>query len=308
MAEKAAVLVGINHYAGYIRHMGRVVPLRRHKLYGCVNDVNSIFDLLIQKFGFVADNIQELTDERAIQSAILDALIDMVDSAAPGDHLLFYFSGHGSLYRRKPPGDDPKAEEPVFEILCPYDMDWDQEIFISKENLKDIVNRLPDGTAIEIVLDACCAGGMRDVGRQFPALMRMPLLGGYMDSSLSGRSRFLVPPADVASRIVSARGDTAIPRIMSTLGSDGPKRCIIWASSNEHELSEEFIPRHGREHGAFTYFLSAALEAMPTAQRATVLESVRESLKKERFRQIPGLFPQRPLITDNCFLKPGEFA
>jgi Caspase domain len=264
MAEKAAILVGINHYAGYIRHLGRVVPLRRHKLYGCLNDVNSISNLLIKKFGFVADNIQELTDEHAVQSAILNALKDMVDSAAPGDHLFFYFSGHGSLYRRKPPGNNSKVEEPIFEILCPYDMDWDKEIFISKENLKDIVNRLPDGTAIEIVLDACCAGGMKDVGRQFPMLMQVPLLGGYTDLSLTGRSRFLVPPPDVASRIVSARGDTATPRIMSTLGSDGPKRCIIWASSNEHELSEEFIPRHGREHGAFTYFLNEAGRRCPT--------------------------------------------
>jgi hypothetical protein len=47
---------------------------------------------------------------------------------------------------------------------------------------------------------------------------------------------------------------------------------------------------------------------MPNAQRATVLESVHKSLKEERFRQVPGLFPHVPVITDRCFLQPGEFA
>jgi Caspase domain len=307
MAGKAAVLVGINRYAGFIRHRGHFVQLQGHRLYGCLNDVNSISDLLIQKFGFVEGNIQELTDKCATQSAILDALNDMVNSAAPGDRLLFYFSGHGSLYRREPSGGDPKRKATVFEILCPYDMNWDREIFISKEDLKGIVDRLPDGTAIEMVLDACCAGGMRDVGRQLYELIQMSLLGGSADSSLMGRSRFLVPPDDVVSRIVSARGDTATPRIMSTLGSDGPKRCIIWAGSNDHQISQEFIPSHGREHGAFTYFFSEVLKAMPTAQRATVLQDVRERLKG-RFRQVPGLFPQVPVIAQNCFLQPGAFA
>jgi hypothetical protein len=307
MARKA-VLVGINHYAGYIRHKGRVVPLHRHRLYGCVNDVNSISKLLIQNFEYMATDIHELTDERAIQSAILDALKDMVSLAAPGDHLLFYFSGHGSLYCPKLPEPDPKRKEPVFEILCPYDTNWDERIFISEANLKDIVNQLPDGTAIEMVLDACCAGGMRHVGREFDVLIQMPLLGGSSDSLLTGRSRFLVPPPDVASRIVSVRGDIAIPRIMSTLGSDGPKRCIVWAASSDHQISEEFIPSHGREHGAFTYFLNEVLTAMPTAPRAIVLRSVDERLKEAQFRQVPGLFPQRHLITQNRFLEPGEFA
>ena len=305
-----ALLVGINHYAGYIRYNGNIVPLLRHRLYGCINDVDSIAGLITANYHFAAKEIRELTDARATQAAILGALTDLVSSAAPGDHLLFYFSGHGSLYSPKPAADDPKRKEPVFEILCPYDMDWDQERFISKENLQDIVNLLPDGAALEVVLDACCAGGMKDVGRgQLDALMQLPMLGAAEDLALSGRSRFLVPPPDVMTRILNARNDRqegiAGPRIMSTLGSDGPKRCIVWTSSNDHQSSEEYIPSHGREHGAFTYFFNRVLEVDPKAQRAAVLQSVREGLRAERFSQVPGLFPHAPAIAGYSFLEPG---
>jgi hypothetical protein len=307
---RRALLVGINHYAGYIRYNGNIVPLLRHRLYGCINDVETMAALITANYHFAAKEIRELTDACATQAAILGALTELVNSASPGDHLLFYFSGHGSLYSPKPPADNPKRREPVFEILCPYDMDWDQERFISKENLQKIVNLLPDGTALEVVLDACCAGGMKDVGRgQLDALMQFPMLGTPEDLALNGRSRFLVPPPDVLARIVNARDDgedgIAGPRIMSTLGSDGPKRCIVWASSNDHQSSEEYIPSHGREHGAFTYFFNRVLEADPKAQRAAVLQTVRESLRAERFSQVPGLFPRAPAIADHSFLEPG---
>ncbi|MGA2779355.1 MAG: caspase family protein [Steroidobacteraceae bacterium] len=303
-----AVLVGINLYDGYIRHKGHVVPLQRHRLYGCVNDVHSISDLLIQHFGFVPADIQELTDGSAIQSAILAALKGMVNSAAPGDRLLFYFSGHGSLYRRTPPSNDPKREEPIFEILCPYDMDWDQEIFISESDLRNIVNLLPDGAAIEMVLDACGAGGMRRIVREYGSLMQMPLLSRAADASLPQSLRFLVPPPEVLARIMSAQGNMANPRIMSTLGSAGPKRCILWAASGADQISDEFIPSHGLEHGAFTFFLNEVLTATSALDRGIVLQEVSQRLKEERFRQVPGLFPDLPLITQNRFLNPGEFT
>ena len=75
---KKALLVGINKY---------MTP--GNDLNGCVNDISEAHTLLCRVYGFDADNIRALADERATQQAILERLEWLVADAKPGDELVF---------------------------------------------------------------------------------------------------------------------------------------------------------------------------------------------------------------------------
>lgn len=82
---KRAVLVGINKYK----------PELNADLRGCVNDVEHMRDILTKFYGFSADDIRVLCDERATKAAIIERLSWLIGEAVPGDVLVFHYSGHG---------------------------------------------------------------------------------------------------------------------------------------------------------------------------------------------------------------------
>jgi hypothetical protein len=304
MSNRLAVVVGIDRYAGYIRIGGRLIALDQHRLYGCVNDANSVRALLIGRFAFKPEDIALLTDAQAVRASIIDRLTGMARRAKAGDHLLFYFSGHGSIY--SPPGDAAKkTARGSFEVLCPHDTDWDREIFISDQDLRSVMSLLPEKAALEIVLDACCSGGMADIASAHAASHRLYESDAGIPPSASRGRRFLPPPRDVLQRIAE-QPDAARTGTMSALvEAAGPRRCILWAAARHDQTSEEYIPDQGREHGAFTYFFDAFMNAEPAAPRRAVLDQVRNGLKRARFTQLPQLFPDATDVNDTGFLQPG---
>ena len=56
----------------------------------------------------------------------------MVKSAVKGDFLIFQFSGHGSQIRDRE-GDE--LSDHMDELICPYDMNWDDG-FITDDILR----------------------------------------------------------------------------------------------------------------------------------------------------------------------------
>ncbi|MDJ0502980.1 MAG: caspase family protein [Nostocales cyanobacterium LE14-WE4] len=95
--RKRALLVGINSYPGKNAQDLKTQGLW-YKLRGAVNDVELQRELLIHRFGFHADDILVLTDEKATRQNILENfeqhLIEWVKS--PDDVVVFHYSGHGS--------------------------------------------------------------------------------------------------------------------------------------------------------------------------------------------------------------------
>ena len=86
--RKLALLVGINAYP----NDGLFGPL-----YGCVNDVELQYHLLVHRFGFQPSDIVKLTDQQATRQAILTTFEEhLIKQAKPGDIVVFHFSGHGS--------------------------------------------------------------------------------------------------------------------------------------------------------------------------------------------------------------------
>src|ERR687892_533321 len=96
-----ALLVGVDRYAE------PQVPVLR----GCVN-------------------------ERATKAQIMRRLHEIIDASRPGDVVVFYFSGHGSQIRDR---DGDELSDALDELLCPYDMDWDERRYIVDDEFDEIV-------------------------------------------------------------------------------------------------------------------------------------------------------------------------
>jgi hypothetical protein len=65
-----------------------------HSLQGPPTDVAAMHALLEHTYGFT--DIRELHDQDATRQGILDALNKLIDDTQKGDHVVVYYSGHGS--------------------------------------------------------------------------------------------------------------------------------------------------------------------------------------------------------------------
>lgn len=170
--NKYAFLVGINKY----------VAIQGNDLNGCVNDVTGMMDLLVSKYEFSPDNIRMVCDERATKLAILDGLKWLVKDTAPGDQLVFHYSGHGSQIR-----DDlgDELDDHMTEILCPTDLDWDDPL--TDDMLANIFKQIAPGSFLTFICDACHSGTM-DKGLA-------PNSGDHPP-----KAKFIQPPIDIRVR------------------------------------------------------------------------------------------------------------
>ncbi len=251
---KRALLVGINAY-----------PNPRNALRGCVNDVMQMLRLLVDHFGFGADNtVRTLTDARATTAAITAGLRWLVAGARPGDVLVFHYSGHGS---QVPDRHGDEGDDGLDEIICPYDLDWDDPF--TDDDLHAIVKGVPAGASLAVVLDCCHSGtGLRelrpgsDTGQDaVPKCIR-----------LSGR------PA------VESRG--RVRRFGRRAAEEG---AILLAACRDGQVSADaFID--GDYHGAHTFYLCKALRAAAyDITYGDLVRRIRALLREEGFEQDPQL-------------------
>lgn len=103
MPAKKALLVGINSY-----------KKSEFALKGCINDIDSLAQVLIAIRGFAPGDIVILKDAQATQAAIMDGVQKLFDGVDDGDILIFGYSGHGTQSSK--PGD-----QTVVEALVPYE-------------------------------------------------------------------------------------------------------------------------------------------------------------------------------------------
>lgn len=259
--RKRALLVGINDYR-------RVSDLR-----GCVNDVTNLRLVLKRYRGFTNEEIRVLLDQRATKRAIVERLGWLVNGAKRGDYLLFHFSGHGSQIRDRGPADE--LQDGLDEILCPYDMDWDGK-FITDDDLRARLH-VPEGVRMEVVLDCCHAGANEEPEEDVP---RPPVTAG-----LEQRSRFLVPPPDIAFRHEGEPG-----RFRSRLMRSPDRRgTVLWAACGAGQTSADALIS-GVPWGAFSHAVCGAMRTVEgSVARGKLLDTVRGSLAAGGFSQRPEL-------------------
>ena len=272
MARKA-LLVGLNRY-----------PDPANTLQGCVNDVRQIRALLEGHFDFSRpEDVRVLLDQQATTAAIRSGLAWLVAGARPGDVLVFHYSGHGS---QVPDRDGDETTDSLDEIICPYDLDWDDPI--ADDDLYAAVRHLPAGVALTVVLDCCHSGtGLREPG-----------------GSGAVRPKFLTHPAAVPGTRGGSLRDRRKPleRRVRRIGrrAAAAGAVLVAGCRADQSSADAFIA--GAYHGALSYFLCRALaESAYEVSYTRLVRRVRASLRAHGFEQDPQLEGPAALLQSDVF-------
>ncbi|KAH9963701.1 caspase domain-containing protein [Lactifluus volemus] len=156
-----ALLIGIN-YTCPPEDLGDRGPLR--PLKGPVNDVKAFKDTLIEAYEYLDQDIFMMTDEEdnkdtpqwPSQANILQAIDNFVRGALPGDSFVFFYAGHSGQQEAI---DDPNEDDGLDE----YILACDNEIVLDNTLRARLVDRLPVGSRLIAILDACHSGTLLDL-------------------------------------------------------------------------------------------------------------------------------------------------
>ena len=142
-AAQYALLVGIDKYQA-------ITPLD-----GCTADVKLMQQVLTDKFGFPAANIETLLDAQATFEGIKTAFAaHLIQQAQPGDSVVFYYSGHGTQTTDLNGDEDDQLDE----TLCPVDIAVTQpERWLTDDLLSAWLAQLKT-ERVTVILDACFSG------------------------------------------------------------------------------------------------------------------------------------------------------
>ena len=276
MARKA-LLCGINAYPSQ--------PLR-----GCVNDAQSMRDLLIKRFQFSADDIHMLLDADGIKSKVKREWQWLTANASAGDTLVFHFSGHGSNVADLD-ADEPDGRD---EITCLYDMDFnDPNTYILDDEWYQWVRQVRRDANLIIIKDTCHSGGssralpVRDsrgmVHQMLVSGAQARGLGaeGPVDETQVSVNRFLIPP-DLG--LDGSRAVVSRPVKPSQLRRAADLNLNLMACKETQTAADAYI--NGSFNGAFTYFLCQALHAHPNLDSPKLIKTVAASLRSG-YEQVP---------------------
>jgi hypothetical protein len=272
MGTIRAVLVGINEYER------ADIP----RLRGCVNDVLLLRDLLRTCFAVDNAHIRVVTNERATKAEILRRLRESLAASAPGDLVVFYFSGHGSQIRDR---DGDELADGLDELICPYDMDWDAGTYILDDEFDDIVSVARDDVVVEAFFDCCFWGA---VPRALPG-----------PSSGPPAIRYAAPPLDIYLR---AEGESLLVSPLAA-GLRIEQQNVAWAASAEGMPAAE-IEVDGEHYGVFTFWgcrsIWDAVESgrLDGTTRESILRDVRGILAEMLVNQEPAVYAPRELLEE----------
>ncbi|HEX8151998.1 MAG TPA: caspase family protein, partial [Thermoanaerobaculia bacterium] len=132
------MLIGIDDYSASQFDAGAVTVAPRDwpNLYGAVNDVDAMREMLVARHGFADRDILVLKNHRATRAAILGAIEQHL---ATGDVALFYYAGHGSQV----PNSRSTEPDKLDESLVPADSRAGAPDIRDKE-LRRLFNRILD--------------------------------------------------------------------------------------------------------------------------------------------------------------------
>lgn len=279
---KKALLCGINY------------PNTQHALRGCVNDIMTMNELLVNNLGFTDPKyIRMLTDNSATTQNILERLEWLVDGAQPGDVLYFHYSGHGCSI---PDMDYNRMEEPdgLDECIVPIDMDWRTKI-IKDDDFKRIFSRVPKDVNLTVTLDCCHSGeGLREFLP--PVEMRDDILGPT-------RTRAIAAPVDISNR---AYGLDLKPkeRSLQIKSIEEQSGLLISGCKADQTSADAWIQQANKFYGALTYTMVQLLKQNNfNLSYRQIVECLNNILHQSGFTQQPELNGKAELF-DKTFLQP----
>jgi uncharacterized caspase-like protein len=243
--RQVALLVGISNY----KNSGSAPTLD-----GTLNDVAAMRSALVRRLGVREADIEVLTDAQATKPNILASLRRLEQRSSRGDHVIVYFSGHGTSRL----SNDSEANAAVVPYGSGAFITWEYSpddrangIIVGRTEMQPIIRRLEEGgRSLFVVYDSCFSGNaVRSI-----AAIRDP---DELDKRLIPE-RFATDGSQV---LHVDRPREASPRY--------PYRNTVFiGAASEGEVARDISGKHlaryptvdGKAHGAFTDALLRVLE------------------------------------------------
>jgi hypothetical protein len=265
-----ALTVGINAY---------LPPI--NALYGCVNDVAAITEVLTTRLG---SQLQQLTllDQQATRAAVIDGWRQHLGQAGSGDVALFYYGGHGGEEPAPPELVNLEGTKRLQNLIC-FDsgrrVDGKLVRALADKELAALISEVAArGAHVAVLLDCCHSGsGTRDA----VATVRQ-WIGDA--ATLTGHDR------DVAVALAEPRA--AIEFIAGSLRPPAsPADHVALSACQDFQVAKE-ISVGGTMRGAFSVALIEALAVLgPASTYRTVLAAIRGRIGRTTSDQDPTLHP-----------------
>jgi hypothetical protein len=200
-------------------------------LAGCVRDANT-WATALRNLGF---DVATLMEAQATRERVLEALRALVQSAQPGELVVFQYSGHGTQ-AEDVSGDEGDRYD---EALVPFD--YQSGALLLDDDLAEVYRQMPGGAVMTLFMDCCHSG----TNSRFAPIDRTAARG-------SERRRFLelTPHLEEAHRQFRARHGSPRP----TTPEESLPGIIHFAACLDNQFAYE---SNGQGH--FTGIASAAL-------------------------------------------------
>jgi hypothetical protein len=223
---KRALLIGID----YIN-----TPIR---LFGCINDINTIRQHIITKCNYSPINIRTMTDTgfKPTKNNIINAIDWFVSNLQPGDTLFFHYSGHGtSIIDRNNDEIDGRDEG-----IVPLDYTTSgiilDDVFYTK-----LIQRIPTGVTLYGFFDCCHSGTMVDIKYNIkhivqPKIPITQLITSYIDTNWHN------------NYVLSIEGTREVSG-----------NVFIFSGCLDNQLASETVNKDSQIQGAFTQTLLETL-------------------------------------------------
>jgi len=149
---KFALLIGCNY-----------IKVPNSRLYGCINDIINIKNMLIDAYDYNASNIIMLRDDNKnilpTRNNIINHLTNVINESHKYNELWIHYSGHGSRIIDNNYDENDGYDEVV--VPC----DFQTEGFITDDIIFDIIKNSKCKTII--VMDCCNSGTVCDLQWSF---------------------------------------------------------------------------------------------------------------------------------------------
>ncbi|WP_197283479.1 caspase family protein [Mycobacterium sp. Marseille-P9652] len=225
-------------------------------LQGCVNDVEAMQILLMNRYAVPDKRIRLLVNAQATRRGMLEAFADHLinnPDIRRGDQILFHYSGHGSQSPARPEDYEPDG---LNETLVPYDSRLADGYDITDKELACLLDRLASakGDHITVILDCCHSGsGTRAPQSDSAARVRRVPADTRM------------PPAGLDADLVGPRGGDPRSAGLSA-GEANRLPYVLLAGCRDEELSYEYygsVEDSAAWHGALTFFTLTTWRQLP---------------------------------------------
>lgn len=245
-AVDRALVVGVGDYPGLLGQDG---IYGHNDLVGPQHDVQNMHDLLVGDLGYDDANVKTMLNPD--RQAIIDAITSwLIDGTAPGDRVLFYFSGHGTAFDIP----DGKGGTRQTSGIIPHDAqqvedngDYVIKNLILGSQLRELVDKMT-GRHVTLIADSCFSGSIsRGIDTAQP--------GRVLRTLASGGKRVVLSPDELTPELVAAPAQALNYLDFSHRDAAG-EDVAAWSAANIRQYSYD----GGETGGVFTSAFIAGLK------------------------------------------------